>query len=397
MMTRILFNASMTLPWISVVHTAVAAHVCTIPNRSAHARQVIRHGGELIGIEAVEEAHEIRIDIRAVKGTDAAHLAEQIRIVLVAQRRDETLIIAPPVIFMARGTLFAKNCFAQLDPAPIAVLCYGRRRQAVEIGSEVCPRLGLCDARARNGPVHFIAVAHELGEIRKLLDQVRAPLSCERRHDLVGITLRPRPVTLHACLGVERCTVRNIRFELECGSEHLLGTLRCRVRGSAGQHGNGEDPDGAGERRAALRSGGLRGSHVASVHAEPSAAYSGFLVIRPRFHGKSELWSGALSGAAVLIPCKRCREPSGGGASRALHSRAARVACALMRSVHRISYTLRTGLRHPSSQTFRLRPRVVHGSGEQRSEAAMALRDRDDSPVVGMNAADGPNDEKDSK
>ena len=60
---------------LSIAQLAVVAQLCSIPDRTAQPRQVVSDRGHLVGIETVDEANEVRIDVESMRRRQGAHLA----------------------------------------------------------------------------------------------------------------------------------------------------------------------------------------------------------------------------------------------------------------------------------------------------------------------------------
>src|SRR5688500_11790552 len=125
----------------SVVDCAVLVQSVAILHRATHAGEIVRHGRGLFRIQAVEESREVGFHVEAMPCSDAPYLAHQVRVVLIAHRRNEAIIVASPVLLMARGALLLEDRFTELQSATVAGLRKTWPRQRVQKARQVGPRL----------------------------------------------------------------------------------------------------------------------------------------------------------------------------------------------------------------------------------------------------------------
>src|SRR6185295_7588498 len=177
-------------PLSSVAKVAVVAQFGAVANRTAQPRQVIGDRRHFVGIEAVEKAHQVRVDVESMRCSQAAHLAHEIGVVLVAQRRDEAVIVAARILLVAGGALLLEDGFAELHAFAVGSLGKPNDGKLAEIASEIRPLLRLVECSLRDDGVHGITIALQLREIGELLDQIRFALSRQSRNDVARIADR---------------------------------------------------------------------------------------------------------------------------------------------------------------------------------------------------------------
>src|SRR5690349_3048544 len=122
---------------------AVGTHLQAVLRRAGESRKIARDGLFFILVKGSEKAIQSGIDGAAMSGGDVVQLAQQVGVVLVAQRRHKTVVVASSVFFMARGTLFAKDRFAQQEAFAVALLHGLGGRQRIEVRGQIYPGLRL--------------------------------------------------------------------------------------------------------------------------------------------------------------------------------------------------------------------------------------------------------------
>src|SRR5690606_34618201 len=171
----------------SVADVAVVTHARAVAYRPMHSREIIRQTLHLVRTETVEKQNEIRLDVETMSMRELAHLAEQVRVVLIAKRRNEPIVIASTVFRMAGRAPLPVRGLAERQPFAGAGLRFRQRLHAVQIGGQIGPFLRLAHFLLREDRMHFGRRAFELREISELLDQVGATLPGKGGNQLVGI------------------------------------------------------------------------------------------------------------------------------------------------------------------------------------------------------------------
>src|SRR5688572_26674335 len=79
--------------FILVTDAAVITQPRTVAHWAAQARQVVRDGGKLLRCELRQRSCGLRVQVGTVTAANRQHLLQEVRVVLVAQRRHESLVI----------------------------------------------------------------------------------------------------------------------------------------------------------------------------------------------------------------------------------------------------------------------------------------------------------------
>ena len=141
---------------------------------------------------------------------------------LIAQRRDEAIIVTAGVLFVTRSALLLEDRFTQFEAATVSRFRKARWVQLIQISRDVGPGLGLRQSGSGDNAVHLGAVPFQFGEIGELLDEVSPALSGERRNSIGSATQGCRSVTLRAVLGIELFTSFGVLIELQRVADLLV-------------------------------------------------------------------------------------------------------------------------------------------------------------------------------
>jgi len=201
------------------------------------ARQVIRRCPHILIVEASPEANQVLIDVMPATLGELLELADQVGVVLISERRDETVGIAVGIRAMARGALLMKDASAERHVRTIARLCMPRDGDVVEIGGDVDPGLRFPQFLLHQHVAHARAIALCTRKIRQLAHDIVEPLPGKGRYRLGGIALRSRSMTACAVLPKLQGAALRMRIELERGLgrtiHRFLGCRRAEARQGA--------------------------------------------------------------------------------------------------------------------------------------------------------------------
>src|SRR5690606_16750188 len=109
-------------------------------------------------------------------GRKLAYLMKQVRIVLITQRRNESLVVAACILAVTRGTPLHIRRLAERYPLAAAGLRRYGGLQPIEVCGDVGPFLRIVHLALHERAMHVDGLALQLCEIGQLLDQVSASL-----------------------------------------------------------------------------------------------------------------------------------------------------------------------------------------------------------------------------
>src|SRR5690606_10091810 len=102
---------------------------------------MVGQSSHLVAVEAVQEKHELGLGVATVPGRKLAYLMQQVRIVLITQRRNESLVVAACILAVTRGTPLHIRRLAERYPLAAAGLRRYGGLQPIEVCGDVGPFL----------------------------------------------------------------------------------------------------------------------------------------------------------------------------------------------------------------------------------------------------------------
>ena len=132
----------------SAIDRAIILQARAVANRTLHARQIVRKPPHLVWFQAPQKAHQLVVDVEPMARSEVAHFLQQISIMLIAQRGNEAIVIAPTVFLMATAAelLVTRLAQGQVFPSPVCARLGGGKllrysaRSAQDCGSLTASR-----------------------------------------------------------------------------------------------------------------------------------------------------------------------------------------------------------------------------------------------------------------
>jgi hypothetical protein len=107
---------------VSLDDAAIVSQASPVPDWAMLSREIVGQHSHLILVQAVEDLHEVFIEVARMPVRYRPYLVQKIDEMLVAQGGNEALVVAARVRFVAGRAMLAKNPLAERQIPAIAAL-----------------------------------------------------------------------------------------------------------------------------------------------------------------------------------------------------------------------------------------------------------------------------------